>query len=96
MKEQKKREKKYNNGFFWWLIIEYLRVFISILIRYHVGWLYYLRRNILMDVANGRTSWMGTSELLLEALRPAMIAERLNPKPNALGCNKKVRTTRQQ
>jgi hypothetical protein len=31
MKEQKKREKKYNNGFFRWLIIEYLRVFISIL-----------------------------------------------------------------
>ena len=42
MKEQKKREKKYNNGFFRWLIIEYLRVFISILISYHVGWLYYL------------------------------------------------------
>jgi len=39
---------------------------------------------------------LGTSELLLEALRPAMIAERLNPKPNALGCNKKVRTTRQE
>ena len=39
---------------------------------------------------------LGTSELLLEALRPAMIAERLNPKPNALGCNKKVRTTRQK
>ena len=96
MKEQKKREKKYNNGFFRWLIIEYLRVFISILIRYHVGWLYYHRRNIQMNVANGRTSWMGTSELLLGTLRPAMIAERLNPKPNALGCNKKVRTTRQK
>ena len=53
MKEQNKKRKKYNNGFIRWLIIENLHFFISILIRNLVGWGYYPRRKIQMDVANG-------------------------------------------
>lgn len=53
MKEQKKREKKYNNGFFRWLIIDYLRVFISFLIKKLVGWGYYLRRKFKWKTKDG-------------------------------------------
>jgi hypothetical protein len=57
MKEQNKKGEKLNNGFFRWLIIEYLRVFISILIRNLVDLGYYPRRKKQMDVANGWIWW---------------------------------------